>query len=485
MDHKKEKRLRNIRVAITNIFMSICVVAIVFVLVLIAMGFTIDESGRLVQSGLIQLSSHPTDANVLIDNETKFGHTNFSKSIASGTHTINISKDGFDTWERELRVDAGLLTRVEWIRLFPNNPEISEATRYSNVRFTTFSPNRKLLILATEKSNTLQKISIQDDDFKTTELKLSDCFNTTAEEITHGTISFITWNDDNSRAIAKWTTDTGTTWHLVDLNHTEKSINLSKKYSLNFSDILIANDSASKLWAIENSNLRLIEVNNQTVSSAVADQVLSFKNNRDVVAFFRKQSNQENTLNLYREGENGYTEIDHFSTVDDTVYTLSMGSCWNEQWLAYNIDNKFVVLSGKYPAYEKNKNSSLQTIADLKLDYKPTQIVTNRNNRVVIAGGEKGFTSYDIETKDSYDTDLTIAPSLNWIDDYLFWQNINDKIIVRDWDGNNRRTIIGNAESTLPVSINDNNRWLYFFTKDNEKSDELTTTVILKREKLY
>ena len=99
MDRAKQKKIRNIRVILTNIFMSISVVAIVFVLMLIAMGFSFNESGKLEQAGLLQLSSHPSGASVEIDKSVQFGHTDFSKMLSSGEHSIYIDKEGYDYWK--------------------------------------------------------------------------------------------------------------------------------------------------------------------------------------------------------------------------------------------------------------------------------------------------------------------------------------------------------------------------------------------------
>ena len=75
MDRARQKKIRNIRVIATNIFMSISVVAIVFVLMLIAMGFTFNENGGFEQSGLLQLASHPSGASVEIDgNQPVWSH---------------------------------------------------------------------------------------------------------------------------------------------------------------------------------------------------------------------------------------------------------------------------------------------------------------------------------------------------------------------------------------------------------------------------
>ena len=84
MDRQRKKKIQNIRIIITNILMAISVIGIVFILMLIAMGYSFNEDGGLEQSGLAQISSRPKGATVEIDGETQFGHTDISKMLSSG-----------------------------------------------------------------------------------------------------------------------------------------------------------------------------------------------------------------------------------------------------------------------------------------------------------------------------------------------------------------------------------------------------------------
>jgi len=502
MDRAKSKRIRDLRVIATNIFMCISVVAIVFILMMIAMGFTFTENGGLEQAGLAQLVSYPSDASVRIDGENQFGHTEFSKMLSGGTHQIKVTKNGYDTWTKNLKIDAGLLTRVEWIRLFPKKPSIHNAHTFKDLRFATFSANRKKLLAAEKDSNQLFVIDIQDEKLKITKLNLNDCLSTTAAKAVEGTLSVVAWNNNNNRFIVKWTIDDNTSWHLVDLEHTDTSINLTKRFNLNFDSILIANDSASKLWSLEDGNLRLIDTSNLTISSAIASSIEKIAHNRDIVAFVNLE-NDVRQLNIYKDGEKGYTTIAKLDgTTDKTIIKLAMGTYWNEDWLAYSVDQQAYILSGKYPSYGKNDSSKLKTRFDHKLDYKPQLVSVNANQRIVVFSGDNKMTSYDLETKERYDAELA-APITNitWIDDYLVWQNVKNSIVVRDFDGTNRRKIISKVDNPFPVIISENNHWLYFFdmveeeTKtdadENTPSDsdpvattETTLKYILKRQAL-
>ena len=160
MDRQRKKKIQNIRIMITNILMAISVIGIVFILMLIAMGYNFNENGGLEQSGLIQISSSPKGATVEIDNETQFGRTDISKMLSSGDHRVKISKDGYDSWERTIKVDAGLLTRIEWARLFPLKANTATVAQFSNLRLAEFSDNRKNLFVIEHDSPIASYINI-------------------------------------------------------------------------------------------------------------------------------------------------------------------------------------------------------------------------------------------------------------------------------------------------------------------------------------
>ena len=478
MDRAKAKRIRNIRVIATNIFMSLSVIVIVFILMLIAMGFTFDESGRLGQAGLAQLVSNPSGATVEIDGKTQFGRTELSKMLSGGFHSIKITKDDYDEWSKNLRVDSGLLTRIEWIRLFPNNPEISEAATFNDLRIATFSPNRKKLLTIEKNSNKITTYDIQGDSVKSSQIDLDEALSTTANKALAGILSITAWNDNNNRFILKWTIDSKTSWHVVDLEHNENSANLSDKFNLPFDSILVANDSASKLWALENGNLRIIDTNNFTISSVFASNIEKIANNRDTVAFINND-NGDRKLNIYKEGEKNYTTIAELGkTEENKTIKLAMGKYWNEDWLAYSINQDLRVLGGKYPSYGHDKANSLKTKYEQSLNFTPQILSVNASQRVVIFSGDNYLFSFDMETKDHFDIELQgTLTNINWLDNYLIWQKYDNSIIVRDFDGDNRRTVIREINNPFPVVISENNRWLYYFDIIQEETDTDATDV--------
>ena len=484
MDRAKQKKIRNIRVILTNLFMSVSVVAIVFVLMLIAMGFSFNESGKLEQAGLLQLSSHPSGASVEIDKSVQFGHTDFSKMLSAGKHSVYIDKEGYDHWEQDVKIDPGLFTRVEWIRLFPTNAGISNVSSFKTLRLAEFSPDRRWLIIAEQDSNSLIRINIQDEKLKHTPLPLANLLNTSTANARTGVIEIMAWNEADSKVLARWSREDQTaTWHLFDLEHSENSINLSSKLALTFDDIQIANGSASKLWALVAGKLYSIDLENYSVSDAIAENVALFTHNKDAVAFI-STGKDENTgktkryLMTYKEGEKGSTHIRTLSGKKDLAVRLAMGTHWNEEWIALQTGENILILSGHYPSFDKDSSDKLKVKLEKTLDYTPIALSANPKQRIIVFAGENNYYFYDIETTDHDPVALnnTIS-SVNWLDDYLIWHNINDKVIIRDFDGGNRRTVAKKASPSLPATISENNRWLYYFSEKDEK-------VTLKRYKI-
>ena len=115
-ERQQQKKRRLIRVIITEIIMFLAVILIVVVALLITMGFFVTSDGRIEQSGLIQIHSIPTGATVTIDDKTIFSRTNLSRTLSAGNHHIKLTRDGYDSWEKTIKMYSGLLVRLYYPR---------------------------------------------------------------------------------------------------------------------------------------------------------------------------------------------------------------------------------------------------------------------------------------------------------------------------------------------------------------------------------
>lgn len=147
MDFEKIKRRQTIRLVVTESLMVLSVVALVVVLVLVVSGYWINANFEVERSGLLQVSSAPTGAVVTVDDGVWFQRTNTSKMISSGKHTLTVSKDGYDTWTKDVEVPEGLLYRLHYPRLFLLERTVEEVLPMTELVKVTVSPKRDSLLV--------------------------------------------------------------------------------------------------------------------------------------------------------------------------------------------------------------------------------------------------------------------------------------------------------------------------------------------------
>ncbi|MCL1839381.1 PEGA domain-containing protein [Candidatus Saccharibacteria bacterium] len=482
MERAKKKKLYHLRVVATNILMGISVVAIAGILTLLAMGYNLSKDGGLEQSGLLQVRSNPSGATVKINGETQYGRTEMRKMLSEGRHDIVVTKSGYSTWNTTVDIEAGLLTRIDWIRLFPLQRTVENVNSYKTLRLVSASPDNYYLLLLPEDSATMQLIDIHADDIRYSSINLASFmyndFDFTSSLVPDGQLEIVQWSENHNKFLLKWTTELGNLrWYLVDIANPSSSINLTQKfgYTLNFTDLQIADPAATKIWALESDNLRLINANDTTISAILVQSVEKFSSNTNAVSFIGTSASGNHIVGIYQEGERGSTTIQGIPT-DATSYHVTLGKNWADNWLAYTIDNRLFVLAGNYPTYQSN--TKLRTVAENDLEFTPSQLTTNPTNRFVVAASEERISTFDVELKSRTEFEFP-GTTINWLDNFILWTDQDDKLTIIDFNGENRRSLTTIA-SGFDLALTSNNRWLYFLIpKPDDKPG-----FVLQRERL-
>lgn len=164
MNFEREQKLHTIKVIISEIVMVLAVLLVVGVLILIVSGYWVNEEFKVERQGMIQVSSVPTGATVIVDGVPSgwFERTNMSKIITNGEHTVTVTRDGYDSWTKTIEVSEGLLYRLHYPRLFLN--ERTKEKVLSNLEATKVkvSPKRDYL-LVTDKAGAIGLVNLNSD----------------------------------------------------------------------------------------------------------------------------------------------------------------------------------------------------------------------------------------------------------------------------------------------------------------------------------
>lgn len=509
MDYEEKKKRQLVRVVIAEIGMVISVVAIVVVATMAAMGFFISDKGTIEQSGLIQLRSLPTGATVELDGATLFARTNLQRSVVPGEHYLKLSREGYDTWEKVIKMSPGVLMRLYYPRLFLRErvPEkvltlgaqgaSAESQPGSQLEFYMVSKNRNYILYALNDAAEWRILDLRGDEVKETILDLSGILpgmvvqsegesrqqNGQKAPTYHfeGVIEKIVWSENNEKVLVRVRTTEETSWVLVNLRDVEKSLNLTKSFGLKFDQVTMIDASANQLYALENQQLRKINAADGSMSKVLLDRIAVFANYEGNLIYLSsaresqaKDGAMVQEVGVYRDGEAGSTVI---ATVAGGVpVRVALGRYYNEDYICYTEGTELNVLYGSLPGY-RPEGANLEDLKELILKQKlvavPETLEISPNSDYVVAKKGAEFMVADFEMGDVYEYEAETT-ELKWLDDSMMYMIKDGEIIVWDFDHQNLRRLGEDNVVNQAVTITENGRYIYYVVENKKGALDLT-----------
>lgn len=512
MDFDEKKKRQLIRVIIAEVGMVLSVAAIVVVSTLAAMGFMISSNGRIEQSGLLQLHSLPTGATVKIDGSTIFSRTNLSRTLTSGEHFLELSREGYDSWEKNIKVYPGVLMRIYYPRLFLQNrtsESVLNLATNNNLEFYSQSSNRNYILYAEKGASDWMLLDIRGDEVKTTFLDLSGILPGMVQEATtgdnksqnasqnklempvykfHGTVDELIWSSNEEHVLVKITYEDRSEWVLLHLKDLARSLNITKTFGLGETMLTMIDGSAEQLFVLEKRQLRRINTTDGVMSRILLNDVVDFASyDRNVVYVTEDPATHKRQIGVYRDNDMGGTII--ADVPEDKKVQIALSYYYDEDYVAYLLDNQITVLRGKIPAYEEGGAdiSGLKLLGSEKFYSEiPEKFSVSPEGEYLLAQKSNKMMVMDLEMGDTFEYEAPNA-KINWFDASMLYA-INDKqqIIVWDFDGTNERNLADSVRASddkgvlvlnYPVTVTSNNRWLYYLAKGDK-------FIILTREKI-
>ncbi|MDO5474943.1 MAG: PEGA domain-containing protein, partial [Candidatus Saccharibacteria bacterium] len=148
MDFERNQRRQSIRIIVSEAIMVLAVVIMVALLAFAASGYWFNADFGIERQGMLQISSIPTGADVEIDGSSSWlQKTNTSKVLSVGEHMIVLTKEGYDTWSKEITISEGLLYRIHYPRLFLKERFVEKLFSIEDITSATISSNHETLML--------------------------------------------------------------------------------------------------------------------------------------------------------------------------------------------------------------------------------------------------------------------------------------------------------------------------------------------------
>ncbi len=147
-DKKHQKKQAQKRLAF-YVMSSVILTALTIVLTLITLGYWLDrESGELVRNSLVLVAGKPKDANISVDGKDIDAKMSARLSLPAGVHNLKISKAGYTTWQKNIKVKGSNILDLSYIRLMPETfvPALVDKSNFNSTNLLV-SDDRKLAVM--------------------------------------------------------------------------------------------------------------------------------------------------------------------------------------------------------------------------------------------------------------------------------------------------------------------------------------------------
>ena len=140
-----------IRSPLTQFALVCAILGIALLLIAYGRGYRIDINKKsLTPTGLLVATSDPTGSELLVNGKRESA-TNTTISLSPDWYRINIVKEGFIPWEKQVRVQGEIIARAD-ATLFPRNPSLAAITT-TGVLHPSVSPDGTKLAFVVPKNN--------------------------------------------------------------------------------------------------------------------------------------------------------------------------------------------------------------------------------------------------------------------------------------------------------------------------------------------
>ena len=457
MDIEKRARRQSRRIIISEILMVLTVIATVSILAFIVSGYWVGSDFKIERQGLLQIYSIPTGADVEVDGNPSswLQRTNTSTSLAAGEHTIKLSKDGYDTWSRTVKITEGLLYRLHYPRLFLNNRTEEVVFEYS-ANFATVSPDRNALLLA-NNTTSWQLLNLDTENIKPVDLDLSKIlpFSSLADGASTGLFSGVIesadWSTDNDHLLLKIRQDATVNWLIINVKNPSNSINLTKEFNADFNEIKILDQSANNLLATINNNLHRIDASSKQISAILVPNVYYFDYyNQDIVFSAKNQAADADIqyyIGLIKLGSDEIKTLKTTSTKDRPIIT----KFYDDEYIGV-VDDTSIKLYIKKDFTEKS---------DFILPFRPDNIKIGSAGEAIMMYSGGHIATLDMEAMEIFDWS-TDTNEFGWLDSSMIYAVKDGSLNVYDFNGLNHRILSSNVSSHFPVTITAD-KYLYYY----------------------
>jgi len=196
-------------------------------IIVYSQGYRIDWNQKiLVQTGALFLEPRPAPVEIFIDGrlhkKSNFVFQNvFIGNLLPGNYLVQIKKEGYSTWTKNLEISAKLVTEAKNIILFPTPPGVVEIKK--DIKKFSFSPSGKFIALVEEDKIPIITLHNKENNKNKLIFKAS-------RNLINSNITNIQWDKDSTKLIFSLEGASYKKWMMVDITEDQpNALSLSEE----------------------------------------------------------------------------------------------------------------------------------------------------------------------------------------------------------------------------------------------------------------
>lgn len=478
MYHPPSKRKQLTTRILISTLMTLSVVLLVVILISIILGYQFNsKDGRIEQTGLIQFETQPSGATVEIDGKALSAKTTTKATVLPGAHEFVMWRDGYETWRKNLDIQAGTLTALNYARLIPKERTVKNVASFNELSASLASPSRRSMLLQTTPSAASFVLAdFQNEQAikqRTLTLPAEVYSDATTPDVTHR-FRLVEWDQGGRYVLIAHSFKDSTEWLVLDTEDATKTTNITKSLNIAIDSAQFSGTSGSQLYVLSAGDIRKIDVAGGTISRPLASKVASFDlYGSDIVAYVSQPVAETHmqSVGIVREGDKLPHVLRTVVTSDAAPLHIATSRYFNEDYVAISLGGKVDILKGTYPSSTDETNDTLKQFASFTFSRPIQWLDISHNGRFVVAQTGDRFTSYDVERM-SLPAEATLAgegatSQLRWLDDFYVWSDRASKLTLREYDGSNEYDM-GAVATGFDATFSQNNKYLYSIGKTDK-----------------
>lgn len=485
-DPQKQKR-HAIRLAIGYAVIGTVLLLATTILLHWAYGYGLDKEGKVIQNGLVFVSTRPEGADAYMNGKRYKDQTNTRINVPSGQYLLELKRNGYHDWKRALTVEGGKLQRFDYPLLFPKEIKTTVTKQYdAPPTLNSVSIDKRWLLVSTSNHN-FDLFDLNAENPQSVALNIPSEILAANSATTNWQL--LEWAKDNRHVLLRRLYNTagqpGSEYILLDRERPDLSQNLTIKLGFTPTHIELRNQAYDRYYAFDqNSGQVFTATLDSPTPQPYLSEVLAFTSERDTVVYATTEGADVGRVNIrIKVADNPSLTVRQVPA--GTGYLLELALYQNKLYLAAGAssENRVFLYRDPIATLKARPNEPLAPVQILKVTA-PNHVSFSANARFVIAQNGDQFAVYDAETDRGYGyrTNLPIdAPQTRatWMDGFRLCYVSGGKVVVFDFDGTNLQNLSAASSNHRPAFDRD---YRYMYTIDAQNA--VSRTALLTEEDL-